>query len=63
MNVKKKIKTVIMCMSISMFIGKSNAQFAVIDPANLAQGIVNSIEQITEMTTTASNVINNCAPV
>jgi hypothetical protein len=37
----------------------AKAQFAVIDPANLAQGIVNCVKQVVEMSTTASNVINN----
>ena len=35
------------------------AQFAVIDPANLAQGIVNTAKQIVETSSTAKNVISN----
>ena len=34
------------------------AQFAVIDPANLAQGIVNTAKQIIEMSSTATNALN-----
>ena len=42
-----------------IFAGKTHAQWVVTDPGNLAQGIINSIQQITEMSTTATNVINN----
>ena len=42
-----------------IFAGKAHAQWVVTDPGNLAQGIINSIQQITEMSTTATNVINN----
>ena len=36
------------------------AQFAVIDPTNLAQGIVNTAKQIVETSTTAKNMIIVC---
>jgi hypothetical protein len=36
-----------------------HAQFAVIDPVNLAASIVNSINEIVETSTTAANVLNN----
>ena len=57
MKTKKKIALI--CMAICLFAGKANAQFVVTDPGNLAQGIINSIEQIAQMSTTASNTINN----
>ena len=41
------------------FVGKANAQWAVFDPANLAQGIVNTTKQIVQTSSTASNMINN----
>lgn len=37
----------------------SQAQWAVIDPANLAQGIVNATKNIVQTSTTASNMISN----
>lgn len=37
----------------------AKAQWVVTDPANLAQGIVNSAQQIVQTSTTASNMINN----
>lgn len=43
--------------------GKASAQFAVFDPTNLAQGIVNTTKQIVQTSSTASNMLNNCAPV
>ena len=54
-----KTKIIMICMGICLFIGKVHAQWIVADPGNLAQGIINSIEQIAEMSTTANNVINN----
>lgn len=39
------------------------AQWVTFDPSNLAQGIVNSSKQVIEASTTAQNMINNCAPV
>ena len=54
-----KVKIIMICMSICLLFGKTHAQFVVTDPGNLAQGIINSIEQIAEMSTTANNVINN----
>lgn len=38
---------------------QSKAQFVVTDPANLAQGIVNSANEIVQTTATANNVIKN----
>lgn len=37
----------------------TQAQWVVADPTNLAQGIVNTTQQIAETSTTASNMINN----
>jgi len=39
--------------------GKASAQFAVFDPTNLAQGIVNTTKQIVQTSSTASNMIKN----
>lgn len=39
--------------------GKVHAQWAVIDPSNLAQGIINTTRNVVQTSTTASNMINN----
>ena len=42
---------------------QGKAQFAVIDPANIATSIINATNQIVQTSSTASNMINNCAPI
>jgi hypothetical protein len=42
-----------------LFTGDLNAQFAVIDPANIATSIVNATNEIVQTSTTAANMINN----
>lgn len=37
----------------------SHAQFAVIDPANIATSIINTTKQIVETSTTASRMLSN----
>jgi hypothetical protein len=49
---KRIVIIVIVCVSLA---GTANAQFAVIDPANLAQNIVNTAKQIVEATQTLRN--------
>jgi conjugal transfer/entry exclusion protein len=57
---KKVSSKIILVAAIAAFSAfPAKAQFAVIDPANLAQGIVNSVKQVVEMSTTAKNVIDN----
>lgn len=55
------MKKVILIMSIVItgLTGHVKAQFIVADPAHIATSIVNSINQIVETSTTASNMINN----
>ena len=55
------MKKVILIMSILItgLTGHVKAQFIVADPAHIATSIVNSINQIVETSTTASNMINN----
>ena len=48
----------IMC-AFTLIVGKAQAQFVVTDPINLAQGIINSVKNIVQTSTTASNMINN----
>jgi hypothetical protein len=48
-----------MAMALVGMTGHVKAQFIVADPAHIATSIVNSINQIVETSTTASNMINN----
>lgn len=41
------------------FHNKAQAQWVVTDPTNLAQGIINTAQEIVQTSTTASNMINN----
>lgn len=57
-----KIRHFILCIALCLFVGKANqanAQFIVADPLNIATSIINSITEVVETSTTASNVINN----
>lgn len=44
-------------------VGKASAQWTVIDPSNIAQSIVNNSKSLVQESTTASNMVKNCAPV
>ena len=48
-----------MSLCMTLFVGKASAQWTVVDPTNLAQGIVNSCREIVQTSTTAENMINN----
>lgn len=54
-----RIKLFMLCVSFVLFTTNMNAQWAVFDPSNLAQGIVNTTRQVVQTTTTAQNMINN----
>lgn len=56
-----KMKFFMLCVSLVLFTTQIQAQWAVIDPANLAQGIVNTTREIVQTSTTAQNMINNFA--
>ena len=43
--------------------GKASAQWTVIDPSNIAQSIVNTSKNVVHTSTTATNMVKNCAPV
>lgn len=49
----------LMVLAFATAIQTTKAQWVVTDPGNLAQGIVNSVQQLAEASTTASNVIKN----
>ena len=42
-----------------LFVGKANAQFAVVDPANIATSIVNATKNIIQTSSTATTMISN----
>ncbi len=52
-----------LCISLTLITTQIKAQFAVVDPSNLAQGIVNTTRQIVQTSSTATNMLNNCAPI
>lgn len=54
-----KTKLIILSMTILLFAGKASAQWAVIDPSNLAQGIINSTKQIVQTSATVNNTLSN----
>lgn len=54
-----KTKTFMLCVSLALFTTNINAQWAVFDPSNLAQGIVNTTRNVTQTTTTATNMLKN----
>ena len=46
---------VLMSLCLTLFVGKASAQWTVVDPTNLAQGIVNSCREIVQTSTTAGD--------
>lgn len=61
----KKLKTLFMLAAfVTIFgVGKASAQWTVIDPSNIAQSIVNNSKSLVQESTTATNMVKNCAPV
>ncbi len=58
----KRKMTILFMVLLSLSV-TVRAQWAVFDPSNFAQSIVNSANEIIETSSTAENMINNCAPV
>ena len=52
---KKALVIISLCMTL--FVGKANAQWTVVDPTNLAQSIVNSSREIVQTSSTAANMV------
>ncbi len=48
-----------LCVSLALFTTNISAQWAVWDPGNFSQSIVNTTRQVVQTTTTAQNMINN----
>lgn len=49
----KQIKAIVMGLACLLAAGTANAQWVVSDPGNLAQGIINTVKQIAQTSTTA----------
>ncbi len=54
-----KTRIFMLCISLTLITTQIKAQFAVVDPSNLAQGIVNTTRQIVQTSTTATNMVSN----
>lgn len=54
-----RTKIFMLCVSLVLFTANMSAQWAVFDPSNLAQGIVNTTRQVVQTTTTAQNMVSN----
>lgn len=54
-----KVKNLMVCIGLMLCTYNAKAQWAVIDPANLAQGIVNATKNIVQTSSTASNMLSN----
>ena len=58
-----KAKIFMLCISLVLFTSNISAQWTVWDPSNFTQSIVNTSKQIVQTSTTAQNMVNNCAPI
>lgn len=54
----KQIKVIVMGLVCLLAVGTANAQWVVSDPGNLAQGIINTVKQIAQTSTTAKNTLD-----
>lgn len=54
-----KVRFFMLCLSLVLFTTNMSAQWAVFDPSNLAQGIVNTTRNVVQTSTTASNMVSN----
>ena len=54
----KQIKAIVMGLACLLAAGPANAQWVVSDPGNLAQGIINTVKQIAQTSTTAKNTLD-----
>lgn len=61
----KHLKTIIAVVAMILLFGanRASAQWTVIDPSNIAQSIVNNSKSLVQESTTATNMVKNCAPV
>lgn len=54
-----KTRFFMLCMSLMLFTTQMSAQWAVWDPGNFSQSIVNTTRNVVQTSTTASNMVNN----
>ena len=54
-----KAKIFMLWVSLMLITTQIHAQWTVVDPSNLAQGIVNTTRNVVQTSTTASNMVNN----
>ncbi len=54
-----RTKIFMLCVSCLLMATNIKAQWTVVDPSNLAQGIVNTTRNVTQTTTTAQNMVAN----
>lgn len=54
-----KMRIIMLCVMCCFLFGKAHAQWAVFDPTNLAQSIVNTSKNVVQTSTTAQNMVNN----
>lgn len=61
----KHLRTIIAVVAMVLLFGanRASAQWTVIDPSNIAQSIVNNSKSLVQESTTATNMVKNCAPV
>ncbi len=53
-----KTKIMMLVVAFCFFAGNASAQWAVIDPTNLAQGIVNSVKEVAQASKTVNNTLD-----
>ena len=54
-----KIKIIMLLMMCMSLLNNAHAQWAVFDPTNLAQSIVNTTKNVVQTSTTAKNMVSN----
>ena len=55
---KIRIKTILLFIVIALFTKNAQAQFAVIDPSNIAQSILNTTKELVQTSRTVSNTLD-----
>lgn len=55
---KIRIKTILLLIVIALFTKNAQAQFAVIDPSNIAQSILNTTKELAQTSRTVSNTLD-----
>ncbi|KAA6335278.1 hypothetical protein EZS27_016473 [termite gut metagenome] len=53
-----QLKILLPFLALCLFAGRAQAQWVVLDPSNLAQGIANAAKQVVQASQTAANTVN-----